>query len=272
MISTNNWKTGFFLWDIGLFQGCVLSTILFDCVYQLLLDFLRSIDKLGYEFKSTPSVSTSKKAYADDLTLITRNARDMQKAVNFTNEWLKWTVTMKAKPSKCISLGFKLFGKKIKSEKFTPLTNSVYSPFDPGITINDQRVQFIVNPDEKDDPFKSNHFKFLGRWINLFLKEKEIKTKIASSLSEDIEIIKKSKVNGFMKLWLYQFYALSHLSWPFLINDLDLSFAQDLQRSVNLTLKRWAEIGKSVDDGLLFRSRISALVLLQYLTIIKECG
>ena len=51
---------------------------------------------------------------------------------------------------------------------------------------------FIVNPDEKD-PFKSNHFKFLGRWINPFLKEKEIKAKIASSLSEDIEIIKNLK-------------------------------------------------------------------------------
>jgi len=37
-IFTNNWSTGFFLFDIGLFQGCVLSTILFDCVFQLLLD------------------------------------------------------------------------------------------------------------------------------------------------------------------------------------------------------------------------------------------
>ena len=143
------------------------SGILFQKVYQLLLDFLCQIDKLGYEFKSTPSVSTSKKAYADGLTLITRNAHDMQKAVNLTNEWLKWTVTMKAKPSKYISLGFKLFEKKIKSEKLTPLTNSVYSPFDPGITINDQVIKFIVNPDEKD-PFKANHFKFLGRWINPF--------------------------------------------------------------------------------------------------------
>ena len=40
MVTANNWSTGFFLFDIGLFQGCVLSTILFDCVFQLLLDFL----------------------------------------------------------------------------------------------------------------------------------------------------------------------------------------------------------------------------------------
>ena len=254
LISTKKWSTGFFLWDIGLFQGCVLSTILFDGVFQLLLDFLRPVNKLGYQFKSTPTVSTSKKAYADDLTLITRNADDMQMAVNLTSTWLKWTETMKAKPSKCISLGFKLFESKIKNEKFIPLTDSVYSPFDPGIIIDGQVIKFIVNPTEKD-PFKANHFKFLGRWINPLLKEKEIKDKIVATLAEDIELVKNSKVNGFMKLWLYQFYVLSHLSWPFLINDLDLSFAQDLQRNVNMTLKKWAGISKSVDNGLMFRSK-----------------
>ena len=223
-------------------------------MFQLLLDFLRPVNKLGYQFKSTPTVSTSKKAYADDLTLITRNAADMQMAVNLTSTWLKWTETMKAKPSKCISLGFKLFESKIKNEKFIPLTDSVYSPFDPGIIIEGQVIKFIVNPTEKD-PFKANHFFFLGRWINPLLKEKEIKDKIVATLAEDIELVKNSKVNGFMKLWLYQFYVLSHLSWPFLINDLDLSFAQDLQRNVNMTLKKWAGISKSVDNGLMFRSK-----------------
>lgn len=254
MISTNNWSTGFFLWDIGLFQGCVLSTILFDCVFQLLLDFLHPVNKLGYEFKSAPTVSTSKKAYADDLSLITRKAVDMQLAVDLTSQWLNWTETMKAKPSKCISLGFKLFEKKIKNDKFTPLLDSVYSPFDPKIVIDGQVMKFIVNPEEKD-PFKANHFKFLGRWLNPLLKEKEIKEKIAASLSHDMELVNNSKVNGFMKLWLYQFYVLSHLSWPFLINDLDLSFSQNLQRKINLTLKSWAGISKSVDNGLLFRSK-----------------
>ncbi len=36
-VTTREWSTRFFLFDIGLFQ--VLSTILFDCVFQLLLDF-----------------------------------------------------------------------------------------------------------------------------------------------------------------------------------------------------------------------------------------
>ena len=254
MVTANNWSTGFFLFDIGLFQGCVLSTILFDCVFQLLLDFLRPKKSLGYEFKSTPSVSTFNKAYADDLTLTTRNTKDMQLAVDHTNIWLKWTQTMKAKPSKCISLGMKLFEKKIKNEKYTPITDTVYSPFDPGLSIDGLPMKFIINVTEKD-PFKARHFKFLGRWLNPLLSEKDIKDRISALLSNDMELIQKSKISGFMKLWLYQFYTLSHLSWPFMINDLDKSFSLDLQRSVNQKLKSWAGIGRSVDNGLLFRSK-----------------
>ena len=40
-----------------------------------------------------------------------------------------------------------------------------------------------------------------------------------------------------------------------MINDLGTSFSFDLQRSVNQKLKSWAGIGRSVDNGLLFRSK-----------------
>ena len=103
----------------------------------------------------------------------------MQTAVNETNIWLKWSQTMKAKPTKCVALGFKVFDKKIKNERFTPITNTVYAPFDPGVSIDGKHMKFIVNPAEKD-PFKANHFKFLGRWINPLLQEKDIKSKIHS--------------------------------------------------------------------------------------------
>ena len=68
-----NWTTGFFLFDIGLFQGCVLSTI-----------------KVGHIFKTTPSESTLAKA----LTLSSRNTDDihMQLLVDLTVTWLKWQI------------------------------------------------------------------------------------------------------------------------------------------------------------------------------------
>ena len=246
--------TGLFLLDIGLFQGCVLSTILFDCVFQLLLDFLAPHKALGYTFKSCPTVTTHKKAYADDLTLITRNVTDMQLSVDLTSKWLNWTKTMKAKPSKCIAVGFKKFDKQKADEKFAPLLESTYSPFDPKILIDGQTMRFIINPSEKD-PFKANHFKFLGRWINPLLKERDIKQMIELQLRKDMDLVQQSKLNGFMKLWLYQFYILQHLSWHFLINDLDLSFTKDLQRSINIRLKKWAGVYRTVDNGILFRSK-----------------
>ena len=64
--------------------------------------------------------------------------------------------------------------------------------------------------------------------------------KINTLLTEDMTLIENSKVNGFMKLWLYQFYCLAHLSWPFMINDLTRSFALELQAEINLKLKKWA--------------------------------
>ena len=150
----------------------------------------------------------------------------MQLLVDSMVTCLKWTDSMKAKPIKCISLGCKCFDKRIN-----------YSTFDPRIVVDGQAMKFIVDSQEKE-PFKANHFKFLGRWLNPFLTETDIKEKIKSSLLKDMDLIENSKLrNGLMKLWLSQFYALSHLSWPLMILDLDRSFSLDLQAQIQLTLK-----------------------------------
>ena len=255
MIKSKEWSTGFFLFDIGLFQGCVLSTILFDCVFQLLLDFLKPTDnRIGYNFKKTPEVKVMAKAYADDLTLIANNISDCQLLCNQTNNWPLWIVTMMAKPAKCVSMTMKRFEIHIKTENCKPIQNSVYSLFDPGLTINNQPIRFILNANEKDE-FKSKHFKFLGRWISAYLNEKDIKAKIKESILNEMEIVDKSLVNGIMKLWIYQFYVLYHFSWPLLIHDLDKSFISSVQSLINPYLKKWAGIYRSVDNGVLFRSR-----------------
>ena len=145
IIKTKEWSTGFFLFDIGLFQGCVLSTILFDCVFQLLLDFLKPKKKLGYHFKTIEDTTALTKAYADDLTLISHNVSDNQTLCNLTHTWLDWSVTMKAKPSKCVSMAMKMFFKSIKHEKYTPIESSMYSLFDPQLSIAGQPIRFILN-------------------------------------------------------------------------------------------------------------------------------
>ena len=194
------------------------------------------------------------KTYADDLTLMANNVSDCQFLCNQTNKWLLWTVTMRAKPTKCVSMAMKRFEKHTQTENYKPLQNSIYSLFDPGLTINNQPIKFILNANKKDE-FKLKHFKFLGRWIPAYLHEKDIKAKIKESILNEMEIVDKSLVNGFMKLWMYQFYVLYHFSWPLLIHDLDKSFISNIQSLLNPYLKKWAGIYRTVDNGVLFRSR-----------------
>ena len=82
--------------------------------------------------------------------------------------------------------------------------------------------------------------------------EKDVKKQISSFLTKNMETMQSSKLSAFMKLWLYQFCALSDLSWPFIINDLDKRFSLDLQRMIKRQFKSWSGISHTVDNGLLF--------------------
>lgn len=78
---------------------------------------------------------------------------------------------------------------------------------------------------------------------------------VRKKLEDEMEKIENSKVNGLMKLWLYQFYVLAHLAWPFMVQDFKRSFAESLQKSISTKLKKWAGLYRSADIGSLFRSR-----------------
>ena len=81
------------------------------------------------------------------------------------------------------------------------MTDIIFSPFDPGLKISGQPMHFILNLNEPD-PFKAEHFKFLGRLINYFLAEHKIKLKIWDTIMGDFCEVDQSSVNSFMKLWI----------------------------------------------------------------------
>lgn len=260
-VISKEWSTPFFLFDIGLFQGCVLSTILFLCVFQMLLDFLQPLrEKHGYHFKQV-NMKAIAEAYADDLALEARNTKGCQVLCTATQKWLEWTETMRAKPQKSVTFAMKQFDRRIRSEAFRPIHEGLsYSPFDPELIIAGEPMKYILNSvakmgSEATLSFKDKHFKFLGRYIHYYLQETEIKGEILSKFVKDVETANNSPVNGLMKLWLYQFYILSRSSWSLLIHDLDLSFAKKLQSHVQPLLKKWAGLARTVDPGVLYRTR-----------------
>ena len=105
-VTTKAWTTAFFCFAIGVFQGCPLSAILFDVVFNLLVDFLSTLKHLGYILKAT-RISSFTTAFADDLNITTRSPKGNQTVLDLTDTWLSWTRTMRAKPRKCVSIAFR---------------------------------------------------------------------------------------------------------------------------------------------------------------------
>jgi len=208
----------------------------------------------GYHFKDTPIV-LHEQAFADDLSLIGSCPKKVQATIVVVEEAITWT-GMQVKPAKCVCMGMKKFDPrwvhKIDYERYA---ETVYCPFDPNLVIGGKKLRFIVTTSADPESLAHDHFKELGRWISVDLREDRMKAEIRKRLKSDMEKVDASGVNGFCKLFLYEHFVVSKLSWPFLVHDLSLSFAQELDRSIIPSLKSWAGLFRGSDLGCLFRRR-----------------
>ena len=139
--------------------------------------------------------------------------------------------------------------------KFERYGDTVYCPFDPALTIGGEKLKFIVNVAADPSSLQYDNFKELGRFISINLKEDKIKTEIRRRLYADMDTVEASGVNGLCKLYIYEHYVVPRLSWVFLVHDLNLWFARELDKRVTSRLKIWAGLYRSSDLGALFRRR-----------------
>jgi hypothetical protein len=254
MIRTKEWSTDFFSFEIGCFQGCVLSTILFNCVFQLLLDFLAPLHEEGYNFSNIDLV-TFLKAFADDLTIITSTPAGNQRVLDSLSAWLEWTRCMAAKPKKCVSVAYRQFDRRSTSHRFTPLNFTKYSAFDPMLTLNGITMGSLANPGSGPSKLLKRVFKFLGLRIHVSLSDEPLYEDVRELFVKDLSTVNSSHVNGLMKLWLYQFYILARLAWPLSVQNFSMSFAKDLESHATSFLKKWACLHRSADVGTLYRPK-----------------
>lgn len=247
-VQVNKDQTGFFRFEIGFFQGCVLAAILFDLVFNMMLDLLKPLTKThGYKFK-TRDVTILDLAYADDESNLTSTPKANQETLNIIDNFLVWSRTMKAKPIKCFSFAQKFF-KSNDMTGYKPMyENQSFSPFDPLLTISGKPITFIGDTKEKQ-------FKFLGWKMYTDLSEKKTKEELRQYFQDLMTAVDLDPVNGFIKLWLYQHYILLMFSWPFQVNNLDNSFVLELEASANKYLKKWAGIFRNAKLSLLYGPR-----------------
>ena len=136
------------------------------------------------------------------------------------------------------------------------MDRSSYAPFDPELSIAGKPIRFILDK-SNPDKFKGEHFKFLGNFIHYDLDGEPLKTKIKVSMEDDLRRVDQSLVNGFMKAWLYQYYVLQRLTWPFFVHQFNLgkNFVTHMESTATKYLKLWIGITRSSDNGVLYRSK-----------------
>lgn len=152
IITTPNFNTKWLHYSIGLFQGCTLSTTLFNMVYNLLDEWMSTLKVPGYVYKDGQT-EVSRLLFADDTTFINGRCSDAQATLNHATLFFNWTITMKARPNKCVALVWARV-EKGHVHKVQPLIeNKSYAPLDAQL-----KLQGEVIP-----PLYKQLFKFLGR-------------------------------------------------------------------------------------------------------------
>ena len=147
-------------------------------------------------------------------------------------------------------MGMKKFdSRNVSNKEFKHYGDPVYCPYDPEVTIEGEKLKFIVSTAVDPTSIQFAHFKELGRFISVDLKEEKMKAEIRRRFEKDFELVENSGVNGLCKLFLYQHFIIRRLSWVFLVHDLTVSFAKELENKSIPRLKHWAGLYRGAESA-----------------------
>src|SRR5689334_22782224 len=105
--------------------------------------------------------------------------------------FLEWAY-MQANPKKCITMAMKRFS-TLESE-YERHGDTQYCAYDPALNIGGEKLKFIVNVAKDPKSLEYDHFKELGRFIAVDLKEDKIRAETSRRLHADMEIVENSGI------------------------------------------------------------------------------
>ena len=226
-VMVNGEQTKRFRFSRGVFQGCTLSTMLFDTAFNTVFDRVVGLtEEFGYEFTHV-ELTKLITGYADDIAILTKLASENQQVLEVVQEWLEWTETMKAKPKKCLA---------------TALADG--RPVDPQLTIKEHRIEWIAN----------KPFKFLGRLTQANASCTEAKRQLAELFNGHVETIDSLLLTASQKMWIFDAVLMSIISWNMMIHELPVSFATTLGETQNRMFKKWTGVSKFTTTTVFYRT------------------
>jgi hypothetical protein len=135
----------------------------------------------GYELKQS-KVVVHDQSFADDISIMSSSPTLAQETSDVIVRFLKWYY-LQANPKKCISMAMKKFDPRNEPKtEFERYASTVYCPYDPQLSIDGVKLKFIVDVAADPDSLQHDHFKELGRFISVDLKEDKMKSEIRRRL------------------------------------------------------------------------------------------
>ena len=235
--STDDFTTEWHRLEVGIAAGCTISVIWFILVMEMLL---RSADCSEEEAK----VRAPKKAFMDDVTLLTRDVDTMQRVLTRLDELVTWS-RMKFKARKSRSLTF-CQGKQ-KQQKFTIAGEQM--------------------PTVKDEPVKS-----LGRWYAGTLSDRSRGVAIMKQAEDGLKAIDQTKLPGKYKIWCLQFALYPRLAWPLTMYEVALSRVEMIERICNTYIRKWLGLPRTTNTSSLYRQRGALQLPLTSIVEIYKAG
>lgn len=235
--STEDFTTEWHRLEIGIAAGCTISVIWFILVMEMIL---RSTDFSEEEAK----VRAPKKAFMDDITLLTRDADTMQCVLSRLDELITWS-RMKFKAQKSRSLTFQK-GRQTQ-RKF--------------------KIAGEEMPTVKDEPVKS-----LGRWYAGSLSDKSRGVAIEKQAEDGLKAIDKTKLPGKHKIWCLQFALYPRLAWPLTMYEVAVSRVEKIEQKCNTYIRKWLGLPGMINTSSLYRQKGALQLPLASIVEIYKAG
>ena len=218
--STEDFKAEWHRLEIGIAAGCSISVIWFILVMKMLL---RSADCQEEKAK----VRSPKKAFMDDVTLLTRDVDTMQSILIRLDQLITWS-RMKFKAKKSRSLTIQK-GKQ-RQQKFTIAGEQM--------------------PTVKEQPVKS-----LGSWYSGTLSDRSQGVAIMQQAEHGLKAIDRTKLPGKHKIWCLQFALYPRLAWPLTMYEVALWRVVMIDRTCNTNIRKWLGQPPTINTSSLYRQK-----------------
>ena len=213
-----------FLYEIGIFAGCTISVILFLAGFNIFIEYISRCNFPKYQLANGNFLPLLR-GFMDDLSAVTTSVPVGNRILEELDRVLLWA-RMKPKAPKSRSCVI-VSGRCLDIRPFS--------------------IRGEAIPSIQDNPVKT-----LGRIIDGSLKDRKSRDQLLEKVKEGLKRIDKSYFTGVMKLFCYQSVFLQRICWPLVIYEIPLSWVEQLEAKVNVFLRKWLGLHRSLSNVALF--------------------